>query len=107
MDKLKIATPSGLIVRCPHCKDDNEITVAELHKGSCVCPHCIETFAPCKTEDFIKYIESDDKEKGVDKLTCGLYAYHYSERYIEGDDSGYAAKLKACLAALKEQLNKD
>ena len=54
----KMAKPSGLIVSCPHCSGDNEITNTDLKENDFYCQysHCEKSFATCGEEDFYKYL---------------------------------------------------
>jgi len=53
-----MATPNGLVVKCPHCKGDNEIQESDLMENDFPCQHslCEKSFATCATEDFFKYL---------------------------------------------------
>ncbi len=59
MSMQKMAKPSGLIVKCPHCDGDNEIQVHDLCDNDFMCQHsqCEELFATCGDDDFYRYIK--------------------------------------------------
>lgn len=54
----KMATPSGLIVRCPHCGGGNDIEESDLMDNdfNCQYSHCEKSFATCGKEDFFTYL---------------------------------------------------
>lgn len=55
----KMATPSGLIVKCPHCGGDNEIRPYDLQDNGFPCQfaHCEKDFSTCGDDDFFRFIE--------------------------------------------------
>ena len=59
MSKQKMAKPSGLMVKCPHCGGDNEIQVSDLCENDFMCQyaHCEKPFATCGDDDFHRFIE--------------------------------------------------
>lgn len=58
MKMQKIAKPSGLVVKCPYCKGDNEIQESDLQENDFMCQHsqCDELFATPATDDFFDYL---------------------------------------------------
>jgi hypothetical protein len=59
---MKMAKPSGLIVKCPHCGGDNEVLVTDLQENDFPCQysHCEKQFATCGNDDFMRYLGYDD-----------------------------------------------
>ena len=62
MPKQKIAKPSGLLIKCPHCGGDNEIEESNLMENDFPCQYsqCDKMFATCAPEDFYKYLGLPD-----------------------------------------------
>ncbi len=58
MKMQKMAKPSGLIVKCPHCGGDNEIRESDLQENDFMCQYsnCYKLFATCGNDDFFDYL---------------------------------------------------
>jgi len=62
MKLQKMAKPSGLIVKCPHCKGDNEIQESDLCQNDFQCQYsqCGKPFATCSADEFFSYLGMKD-----------------------------------------------